>query len=168
MSNRVLYFAYGSNMAHERFRARVPSAQFVSVAELRLHVLKFHKPGSQDGTGKCDAAHSGNDEDRVLGALYAIQESELPALDAFEGLGYGYERKVVTVQVADDSRVAAQTYLATRSDASLRPLDWYKEHVVRGARAIGLPSDYIASIEAVACDIDPDAGRRSLELAVYG
>jgi len=167
MRHRVLYFAYGSNMSHARLRARAPSARFLSVAELRRHVLKFHKPGSQDGTGKCDAAHSGKDEDRVLGALYLILESELPALDAFEGLGYGYERKVVTVQAADDSRMAAQTYLATRVDASLRPLDWYKEHVVRGARAIGLPSDYIASIEAVACNIDPDAARRSLELAVY-
>ena len=64
--------------------------------------------------------------------------------------------------------IEAQIYLATKFDASLRPLDWYKEHVVRGAKAIGLPNSYVASIEAVTCDVDANEKRRTKELAIYG
>ena len=61
----------------------------------------------------------------------------------------------------------AETYIATICDPSLRPLDWYKEHVLRGARAIGLPSAYVASIEAVVAEVDPDKARRARELSIY-
>ncbi|PLP96502.1 gamma-glutamylcyclotransferase [Cupriavidus pauculus] len=161
------YFAYGSNMAIQRLKARVPSAQFVCSARLSGHILKFHKP-SKDGSGKCDAAHSGNASDLVLGAVFSILESELPLLDKAEGNGYGYERKPVTVATEALGEICAQTYLATKFDPSLRPLDWYKEHVIRGATSIALPASYIASIEAVACDVDTDASRRATELAIYG
>jgi gamma-glutamylcyclotransferase len=47
------------------------------------------------------------------------------------------------------------------------PLDWYKEHVLRGARALQLPGAYIATIEAVAADVDVDHVRRARELSIY-
>lgn len=167
MCDRTLYFAYGSNMAMERLSARVPSAKFVSVATLVGYALKFHKP-SKDGSGKCDAAFTGRyEEDRVLGALYSIQASQLPDLDKFEGRGHGYERKTVIVSALSGETFDAETYVATIFDANLRPLDWYKEHVLRGARSIGLPSAYIASIEAVVADIDSDEERRAKELSIY-
>lgn len=155
-------------MAIERLRVRVPSAQFVCCARLRGHILKFHKPSKRDGSGKCDAAPSDDDNDHVYGAVFSILESELELLDKFEGQGFGYDRKVVSLLTDEFGSIEAQTYLATRFDSSLRPLDWYKEHVVRGARAIGLPQSYIASLEAVACDVDTDANRRANELAIYG
>ena len=130
--------------------------------------MKFHKPSKKDGSGKCDAAFTGNPEDSVLGALYSIQTSQLPELDRFEGRGYGYERKAVSVNSLSGEPSSAETYIATNSDPSLRPLDWYKEHVLRGARGIGLPSGYIASIEAIVADIDADEQRRANELAIYG
>jgi gamma-glutamylcyclotransferase len=168
MSGQTYYFAYGSNMAIERLKKRVSSAELLSTATLPEHRLKFHKPSKKDGSGKCDAAFSGNSEDRVLGALYLIQTSQLSELDNFEGRGYGYDRKTVLVHTASDKFFSAETYVATKFDSSLRPLDWYKEHVLRGARAIELPSSYIESIEAVVADIDTDTKRRENELAIYG
>lgn len=168
MTDRTFYFAYGSNMAIERLRARVSSVELVAVASLDGHVLRFHKPSKKDGSGKCDAAYTGNLQDSVLGALYLIQTNQLPELDRFEGRGYGYERKTVSVRSLSGSSHSAETYVGTNFDSSLRPLDWYKEHVLRGARAIGLPSSYIASIEAVVADIDGDEQRRAAELAIYG
>jgi len=94
MNGRSLYFAYGSNMAAERLRARVPSARLMGSAVLAGHALRFHKPGSNDGSAKCDAA-------------------------------------------------------------------------LRGARALQLPGAYIATIEAVAADIDASEERRARELAIY-
>jgi gamma-glutamylcyclotransferase len=66
------------------------------------------------------------------------------------------------------ARLEAQTHIATRTDARLRPFDWYKDHVLRGAVALGLPAGYVALIEATAADRDPDPERRGRELAIYG
>ena len=38
------------------------------------------------------------------------------------------------------------------SDPSLTPYDWYKAFVLAGAREHGLPQDYVAALDAVACD----------------
>jgi gamma-glutamylcyclotransferase len=164
---RIHYFAYGSNMSLERLAARVPSARLVGVATLAGHTLRFHKPGSRDGTAKCDAFATGLPNDVVAGALYSVLASELPQLDAVEGVGFGYERRCVRVRTAEGEGVAAETYLATRTADGLRPLDWYKEHVLRGARSLGLPPAYVAAIEAIAADPDPDRLRRERELAIY-
>lgn len=168
MNGRTLYFAYGSNMVVERLRARVASARLVGSAVLAGHALRFHKPGSNDGSAKCDAAHTGNAADSVLGALYSIATIDMALLDQFEGRGNGYERKTIVVVCARGEAVDAQTYVATRIEPGLRPLDWYKEHVLRGARALALPGAYIAMIEAVAADVDADAERRARELGIYG
>ena len=168
MSDRTFYFAYGSNMAVERLRARVPSARLVGTALLPGHALRFHKPGSIDGSAKCDAACTGDAADSVFGALYSILTGELALLDQFEARGHGYERKTVSVVSGAHATVLAETYFATLTDPRLRPLDWYKEHVLRGARALELPGAYIATIEAVAADVDVDAERRTRELSIYG
>jgi gamma-glutamylcyclotransferase len=167
MPERLRYFAYGSNMSLARLRARVPSAQLIGMATLAGHVLRFHKPGSRDGSGKCDALPTGGADDRVIGALYWIDAIELPWLDEVEGVGHGYERRTVAVTTGAHESFEAQTYVATQSDARLRPLDWYKEHVLRGARALGLPAHYVAAIEAIAADPDADDERRHRELAIY-
>ena len=167
MTDRTFYFAYGSNMAVERLRARVPSARLVGTATLAGHALRFDKPGSMDGTAKCDAACTGNAADKVLGALYSIDAGELALLDGFEGIGHGYERKIVAVVSGSNETIRAEIYVAMHIGADLRPLDWYKEHVLRGARALQLPLAYIATIEATAADIDADAERRSRELSIY-
>lgn len=164
----VLYFAYGSNMSVARLKQRVPSARSLGAADLKGHRLAFHKRGRLDRSGKCDAAHTGRPEDCVCGVLYSIAAAELAALDRIEGRGAGYERHTVSVVSTSGERYEAETYIATEVDSSLRPLDWYKEHVLRGARAAGLRADYIAFIEAVAADVDADAGRRERELAIYG
>jgi gamma-glutamylcyclotransferase (GGCT)/AIG2-like uncharacterized protein YtfP len=168
MTDRILYFAYGSNMAIARLRSRAPSAELIGVAVLAGHQLKFHKRGMRDHSGKCDIPHTGRSEDRVFGVLYSIHSDELDVLDKVEGRGFGYERKTVTLRSETGETCEAETYIATQTDPHLRPLDWYKEHVLRGARAAGLPADYITSIDAVVADVDPNAERRARELAIYG
>src|SRR6187551_384352 len=79
---RILYFAYGSNMAPQRLQARVPSATVVGVAVLRGYQLKFHKSG-KDGSAKCDASRSDSMEHEMHGVLYSMLKSELPVLDGF-------------------------------------------------------------------------------------
>ena len=144
------YFAYGSNMSAERLRGRTPSARPLGRARLAGHVLRWHKLG-RDGTGKCDAAHTGKRSDAVWGVLFEIDCAEKAALDRVEGLGIGYDEAEVRVAL-DGACCSARTYRAKpeRADAKLRPKQWYKDHVLRGAREHGLPAWYIHDIERVA------------------
>jgi hypothetical protein len=66
------------------------------VGALAGHRLRFHKIG-QDGSGKCDADVTGNPEDRILGVVYGLSRDDKTILDRHEGLGGGYDEKVVEV-----------------------------------------------------------------------
>ena len=167
MTHHVHYFAYGSNMAVERLTSRVSSASKVCVAQLQGHVLRFHKVSDNDGSAKCDVARTENPEDTVHGVLFRVTRVDLEILDRYEGLGYGYERKSLTVIAESGEAFDAETYVATSIDPTLRPYAWYKEHVLRGAQASGLPEHYIAMIESVECDEDQDWARHVRELAIY-
>jgi len=162
----MLYFAYGSNMSTSRLRARVPSAQCVGVAELAGHRLEFHKVG-MDGSAKCDASGTGSDDDVVIGVVFRIDEREKPLLDEFEGLGRGYREKQVSVLARSEERLDAFTYCATWIDDSLRPFDWYRQHVLRGAAEHGLPDPYVRRIMAIGSVSDPDMARSATETAMY-
>lgn len=161
----MLYFAYGSNMSVKRLRARVPSAQFRAVAELLRHELKFHKIG-QDGSAKCDAAETGEPGHVVLGVVFELNRSEKSVLDLKEGLGRGYEEKVVVVS-GEGEIMEAVMYYATRIDPLLKPFHWYKEHVLRGAGENGLPEQYVQMIVGVESVVDFDFGRHEEEMEIY-
>jgi cation transport regulator ChaC len=145
----------------------VPSAKKVAVGELHSHQLRFHKVSKKDRSGKCDAFRTDNDQDRVFGVLFEIPEEEKANLDKWEGRGYGYDEKIVDIHLPGGEVAQAFTYTATNIDESLRPLDWYKEHVIRGARENALPVGYIKKIEAIKCDEDTDTERREREMSIY-
>jgi hypothetical protein len=93
----------------------------------------------------------------VHGVLYRLDAVEQAALDRAEP---GYDRVAVSVTTEAGSREAF-TYRA-RTDhvaPALRPYTWYREVVLLGARLQRLPPDYVARIERVAAEDDPDAAR---------
>lgn len=153
-SGTRLYFAFGSNMHTPRMSARVPSARFVRVGRLDGFRLAFHQ-WSPDGSAKCDIdpAETGI----VRGVVYRIHAAEQAWLDAVEGPGY----YVDTVTVATDGGpLEAFTYRSRRDWLTDLPAyTWYRDVVAAGARAHGLPSAYIAAIEAVEAVIDPETAR---------
>lgn len=168
MSETLFYFAYGSNMSSKRLEQRVPSAKAISPAKLSSHRLKFHKVG-QDGSGKCDIEHTGEPQDFVMGVIYEVPISELPALDKAEGLGAGYEKKDVSLHThAKNELITAFTYYATHIDQDVIPFDWYKEHVLIGAEEHQLPVAYIQSaVTSITAKPDPDKDRHKKELQIY-
>ena len=86
----------------------------------------------------------------VWGVLYRIDCAEKADLDRIEGLGVGYDEHEVVV-ATEAGEVAARTYRARPGavNPALRPRQWYKSHVLAGAREHGLPVSYVAMIEAV-------------------
>lgn len=160
------YFAYGSNMSLSRLRARTPSAQRLGRYVLAAHALRFHKSG-RDGSGKCDAFLTDEPGDRVVGIVFDVDPVEKAWLDEAEGLGAGYNEKLVTVEGQAGEWLVVTTYWATHIDETLKPYSWYKHHVLTGAREVSLPVGYIKRIEAVACLEDPDSKRDSIERAIH-
>lgn len=153
-------------MSCERLRSRTPSAKRIDTGVLEEHKLEFHKSG-KDASAKCNAHHTGDPEHFVIGVLYEIHPDEKPVLDKVEGLGSGYEIKDVIIKLDDGSLIEAFTYYATHIDASLKPFDWYREHVIIGAKENALPDDYIETIQSIEIIEDNDAERRERELSIY-
>ncbi len=162
----MLYFSYGSNMSSARLHRRVSSAAFVSVATLGAHALRFHKLG-HDGSGKCDAWATAESADAVIGVVFEISAADKAILDRYEGLGNGYDHKQVRLVTSAGAMLEAVMYVATRTDGSLTPYDWYLAHVLAGAREHALPDDYVDAIAAVASVADPDRARHAREMAIY-
>lgn len=162
----MLYFAYGSNMSIKRIRSRISSARVVCSGVLPRHALKFHKQGD-DNSGKCDVVEV-EDSSEVVGVIYDIHTDDKVILDKIEGVGEGYEQKTVAVMTGVGLPMKAMMYYATRINADLKPYQWYKEHVLRGAREHGLPAEYIEYINSVEAIEDPRLERHRKEVAIYG
>ena len=139
---QALYFAYGSNMASRRMHARVPGARAIARARLEGWRLVADKPG-RDGTAKANLARDPGAS--VWGVLWELCESDLLALDRFEG---GYERVAVTVD-ADARAVAATTYASRLRSAPPGLERRYKAFVLEGAREHGLPPGWLALLESL-------------------
>jgi len=162
----LVYFAYGSNLLSARLHARVPGCLPLHTACLGGFELCFHKAG-MDGSAKCNALRVPYRESVVHGVTWRLPGSEKPLLDAAEGLGRGYREAGVEVRLADGSRLAVFTYLATHIDGRLLPFDWYREHVLAGAREWGLPQAYTDGIAAIPAVADPDSERAAREWALH-
>ncbi len=153
-------------MCDSKLHEVVPSARAVATCRLSEHALRFHKPSSKDGSGKADAFATGDASDEVWGVLFEIDPDERGALDRSEGLGYGYDLKQVYVVAEDGTAFEALAYLASKFDESLKPYEWYKTYVVEGAKKHELPAMYVAQIEAVPADVDPNEARAARHGAV--
>lgn len=152
------YAAYGSNLHPGRLSERTPSATLVGTRFLPDLSLRFHKRGFKDGSGKCNIVAGGSG---VFVAVYDIAEAERRDLDLCEGLGYGYHHEWIPIPEYGP----CLTYVADSHaiDDALRPLAWYKEYVLRGARFHGFPADYISALEGVPADTDSDGPRSRRE-----
>lgn len=162
------YFAYGSNMSTARLQRRTPSAEPLGVATLAGHTLRFHKRSKKDGSAKCDAFATPNEDATVVGVLFRFDPAERAKLDAAEGAGRGYDARVVTVVSSDGCRRKALSYFASPDavDTGLKPYTWYRDHVLAGAEEHGIPPEYVAQyIDSVEAVEDPDRERDKSERA---
>ena len=164
--DHFITFAYGSNMLSARLRERCSSATPLGVAELTGFELRWHKR-SKDGSGKCDIVSVSSLEARDFGVLYKVAAREKRDLDQAEGLGQGYAEIDIDV-LCEGERIAAKAYQATDIVQPLRPYSWYRALVVAGARERRFPEGYIALLEAIAAQEDPDRARHDKNMRLIG
>jgi len=138
-----LYFAYGSNMSSARLCERVPEARALGRALLSGFRLAWNKPG-RDGSGKANIVFS---ETRVVwGVLYQFPRAGFQVLDEIER---DYARETHAVRDLRGEHVAAHVYRwrGEPETPDLAPHDWYRGHLLDGAREHELPRDVIEALE---------------------
>lgn len=160
---RELYFAYGSNLNPEQMARRCPGARLIGPARLEGYRLCWPRPwGPEDPGGVLGIEPAHAAKDAVWGGVWVVSEENLKSLDRYEGVAQGeYRRGWVEVKMSEraatDTReplgglAACLTYFAVPSDgAPFPPARWYLDTVVNGARALGLPRDYVDELAATA------------------
>jgi hypothetical protein len=142
--SRDLYFAYGSNLSASRLCERAPSAVARGIALARGFALRLDKRGA-DGTAKLNL-HA-DPRGAVWGVLYALDARDWARLDAHER---DYARIEIPVSFGEQS-LAAQTYRSDHLTGDPVAAAWYKQLIVDGARAHGLPRDWCELLEGLPC-----------------
>jgi len=106
--NKVLIFAYGSNLDDAQMRSRCASAQIEARGVLANHALAF---GGYSGRwGGAVASVIPERGAQVEGLLYRITPPDLRELDRHEGTPYAYERISKLVTDERGRRRRAQLY----------------------------------------------------------
>jgi len=142
--DQVWYFAYGANMHDNAFRDR----RGIRSLECRAgHVKGYRLRFNLQGRPKGKAAPANlclEPEAEVWGALYRITRRDLMRLDATEGVpGRGYRHVMVDAQDTDGRLLQAVAYIAQGGEVDGKPSLRYITLLREGARAHGLPADYI-------------------------
>jgi hypothetical protein len=158
MPPSLKYLAYGSNLHPERLRDRGVSVELIAKVALPGRKLIFQKIG-MDGSAKCDIMESSSGNSVVWCALYAIEVAGIAKLDGFEGLGSGYERRLLELE--DHGSAFAYVASPEATSSTMLPFDWYREMVVAGALYHRFPDGYVEEIRAVQATEDPDPQRRA-------
>lgn len=152
---QILYFAYGSNMAEGVMDRLCRGHRFLATAELPGHRLLFTRRSIKTAGGVADIvpahAHS------VWGALYALDATQLAAIDEKEGNGWAYRRLQVRVRLAADEReLDAHAYaVIAPEEVEIRPSPQYLQGLLDGARERGLPKGYVAELAARCMTLAP-------------
>jgi cation transport regulator ChaC len=168
MSDRVWYFAYGSNMQPATFAGRRgirPSRAVAAQApgwRLVLDKTPLVPGGASFANLRADA------DAFAWGVAYEIGADDLAHVDLTEGVLIGnYARVEIDVNPIDASEPSrAFTLVSDKRSDDLRPSDRYMALLIEGALAHGLPDEWIAMLRAIptcAESADAIAGRRIVD-----
>jgi len=139
-TNKIDYFAYGSNMDKAQMSARTPSAELRGVGSLDGYQLLFNKQGA-DGSAKANIQVCKGTTAVVLGALYRLSATDFEILKRFE---VGYMLETVDVVLADGASVKANTFVADgKAVVQGSPSELYIEGIINGAHELGLRDQYV-------------------------
>jgi gamma-glutamylcyclotransferase len=143
---RLLYFAYGSNLATAEMEAWCPDHRFLGPARVDGYRLGLRRRSIRWGAGVLDlvAARGAT----VWGALYELPGVSLERLDAKEGAGFAYVR-VEVEPVLDGGRHRAVAYEVVEKEPEQVPCSpEYAQLVLAGARERTLPDEWLRKLEA--------------------
>jgi gamma-glutamylcyclotransferase (GGCT)/AIG2-like uncharacterized protein YtfP len=135
-TEKILYFAYGSNLNKKQMQERAPESKARLSAVLPNYKLVFTGWSRRwkGGTATIRASIG----DKVNGGVYEITERDLRRLDSYEGYPYEYDHKDVTVFTEDGQALKAFTYIKKAPAEETRPSPEYVEVIKQGYRDWGI------------------------------
>lgn len=137
-----LYFAYGANMDVAAMAARCPRSRPLGRARLARHRFIVMETGYASVTRDNRAT--------VHGLLWDLALSDTPALDRYEDVARGLYRKLVLPVLRETTPGSAHALVyvgcAEREGA---PRPGYMESVAAAARALTLPTPYVAFLDSL-------------------
>jgi gamma-glutamylcyclotransferase (GGCT)/AIG2-like uncharacterized protein YtfP len=152
--NKMLYFAYGSNLNVEHMRHRCPRAKKVGRFTLPQAKLVFR--------GVADVIF--HPTEKCVGGLWEITRACERALDRYEGVSAKLYRKVyLTIKRRGQPSEESVLVYVMNSDGIMPPFDDYLAVIERGYRDFGLDLAYLGrAVEHAyeAKDRTPDLERR--------
>jgi gamma-glutamylcyclotransferase (GGCT)/AIG2-like uncharacterized protein YtfP len=144
----MLYFTYGSFMDINNLRKHASSALFVCKAMIPNWEVQFNYYSRNYGGG-CTGIEPALNK-LVRGAVYEIPPDEMEHLDTVEGVPNGtYYRHLIMVVSEAGELMLAHVYRTTNPRGPFKPTRRYLRYMVDGAKALGLPPEYVAQFEDV-------------------
>lgn len=139
MTERILYFAYGSNMDLRQMRARCQNgAQLIGIGTLFDWKFFINSRGYGNIVPE--------PKELVLGLVFRLSTNALANLDQAEGYPNLYTREVHPVTLAE--RVIKPLIYIDRNTTQVGlPKPGYLEGVIEAAKRFNFSRDYIAKLE---------------------
>ena len=149
-SDKIWYFAYGSNMDEGTFVGRRGITPLDRrVGRIIGYRLRFNLEGRPKG--KAAPANICPDGDQeVWGVLYKITRRDMLRLDSTEGVpGRGYRPTLLVAEDLDRHPIPAIAYVATGKEIDGNPSLRYISLMREGARHHGLPEHWLRFLDGV-------------------
>ncbi len=150
------YFAYGSNLRSNQMVARTGLLRIGDEPPRPVRLPNYRVVFNMLGDDGEIYANIVKPGDGVLGVVYRCDRKALEKLDRYEA---GYERHKVVVIDDQGIQMGAFAYIARPESVTAEggPSAAYLQQIVSGARAHGLPEEYIHALKTAAL-----AGGRTL------
>jgi len=155
----IWYFAYGSNLNHERFRSRVGDWREYRRAILPGYELRFSGEVESEGGGGAVIQPAAGGQ--VFGGVYGITEAQIAAMDAVElhsPMNFAGRGVRSTVQLhSNGESIQAELYEVPAPSIYRTPSARYLGWITSGLREFGYDDEVIAAVETVAASEPIDA-----------
>ncbi|HUG07686.1 MAG TPA: gamma-glutamylcyclotransferase family protein [Acidimicrobiia bacterium] len=149
MSDRKLYFAYGSLLDPDKINEAAPGARFMFIAhypETKLDFVASEENGAVPTLTK-ESGHT------VWGGVFEIPEESVASLtlaEEAEGRRPGFDLKAVD---REGNKHDCLTFVAVASaNGDHRPNARYLESMIKGARHWNLPAGWVMGLEDLSDD----------------
>ena len=147
-NDESIYFAYGTLLELDEIHKYCPAAEPLGIFRLKDFRLVFKACGPDPKRGGCTLIE---DPGNIMhGVLYKMPLNDRRNLDKVSGLDQGLWAVLdITLLDRDGEAVAATTYVIPNPSGQHAPPASYTRPILAGAKAIPLPADYIAQLEAI-------------------
>ena len=85
----------------------------------------------------------------MWGLLYEMSDEAMARLDEISGVDQGFYKQIAVEIERDGQTIPAVTYVIPDASGPFRPPASYTRPILVGARALGLPQEYVAQLEKI-------------------